>query len=125
MKAAVHHSYGEPSLVTVTDLPVPPCPKNGYIVKVRASSVNPADWKYIHGNWKWITGKRFPRQIGTDFAGVIDTAGSNAAGFKRDDRVFGSVNPFFTGTAAEYVSVKEHQIAHIPVSYTHLRAHET
>ena len=76
MKAAVHYSFGEPDAVTVTDLPDPTCPKKGCVVRVKACSVNPADWKYIHGNWKWVTGNRFPRQIGADFAGVIDYRGA-------------------------------------------------
>jgi NADPH:quinone reductase-like Zn-dependent oxidoreductase len=114
MKAAVYYGYGEPDLVTVTDLPDPICPKDGCIVKVKACSVNPADWKYVHGNWKWVTGGRFPRQTGTDFAGVIETVGPGVKEFQLGDKVFGSINPFRTGTAAEYVAVKEKHIARMP-----------
>lgn len=122
MKAAVHYDYGDPSLVTVADLPVPSCPKEGCIVRVHACSVNPADWKYVDGNWRLVTGKRFPRQIGIDFSGVIESAGSGVTKFAPGDRVFGSVNPFRTGTAAEYLAVKAKHLAFMPPNLDFIQA---
>jgi NADPH:quinone reductase-like Zn-dependent oxidoreductase len=114
MKAAVHYEYGEPDLVRLAELPKPDCPADGYVIRVRACSVNPADWKYIHGNWRWVTGNRFPRQIGADFAGIVDAAGPRARRWQSGDRVMGSVNPFKTGTAAEFVAVGENQLWAMP-----------
>lgn len=110
----MHYEYGEPDLVRLAELPKPDCPADGYVVKVRACSVNPADWKYMHGNWRWVTGNRFPRQIGTDFAGIVEAAGHRATRWHVGDEVMGSVNPFKTGTAAEYVAVGENQLCAKP-----------
>lgn len=114
MKAAVHFEYGEPDLLRIVDLPKPACPVAGCVVKVKACSINPADWKYIHGNWRLFTGNRFPRRTGTDFAGVVESVGPKVAAFKPGDSVMGSINPFRTGAAAEYVAAKEAHLCALP-----------
>ena len=43
-------------------------------VQVRAAAANPMDWKIRRGEMKALSGFRFPRGLGHDFAGVVEAA---------------------------------------------------
>ena len=85
-----------------------PTPAPGeLLVKVRATSVNPADVK-LRADDKLLTaflGAGRPAFLGWDFAGEVTGVGSTAHGFQVGDGVFG-VTPTAHGRAyAEYVTV--------------------
>ncbi len=65
--------------------------KDEVLVRVKAASVNPLDWKLRQGNMKLMTGWRFPRAMGSDFAGVIESVGGGVQQFKPGDDVIGSL----------------------------------
>jgi NADPH:quinone reductase-like Zn-dependent oxidoreductase len=99
-----------------------PTPAPGeLLVKVRATSVNPADVK-LRADDKLLTaflGKDRPAFLGWDFAGEVAGVGSAALGFRVGDGVFG-LTPTARGRAyAEYVCVAADSVAHKPnnVSY--------
>ena len=116
MRAAVHYGYGDTNLVRIEEIPVPIPGPGECLIRVMAASINPADWKYLEGRWRPFTGKSFPRQIGADFSGVVVSPGKKVVSFESGDAVLGSVNPFKTGTLAEYVSVPEKSICKKPES---------
>jgi NADPH:quinone reductase-like Zn-dependent oxidoreductase len=75
-------------------------------VKVKAVSLNPLDWKIRKGDMKLMSGSKFPKHIGTDFAGIIEEIGTAVSNFKVGDEVFGVVkNTMKDGALAEYVAV--------------------
>ena len=121
MKAVVYYRYGGPNVIEIGELPLPVIQERECLVKVCAASVNPSDWKVLEGKWKWATGNRFPRQIGVDFAGVIESIGKEVKEFKRGDSVVGSVLPLRKGAFAEYVAVPERALGRKP---TNLRFEE-
>ncbi len=45
--------------------------ENRLLVRVKAVSVNPVDWKIRQGILKLIQGSKFPRIIGSGFAGIV------------------------------------------------------
>ena len=49
MKAAVYRKYGPPDVVQIEDVQKPVPKENEVLVKVRAASVNPLDWKVMSG----------------------------------------------------------------------------
>ncbi len=49
MKAAVYTRYGPPDVVEVNDLEKPVPKDNEVLIRVRAASVNPLDWKLMRG----------------------------------------------------------------------------
>src|ERR1700722_6719590 len=89
MKAMGVKSYGPVDRLEFLEIPEPICSPGQIRVVVKASSVNPADPKVITGAVKFLHGRRFPMVVGYDFAGDIETVGSNVSGFKVGDRVFG------------------------------------
>jgi NADPH:quinone reductase-like Zn-dependent oxidoreductase len=105
MKAAVRDRYGALELREV-DKPVPA--DDEVLVRVRASSVNPADWYFLMGRpyvARMELGLRKPKdnRLGTDFAGTVEAVGKDVTRFRPGDEVFGGR----TGAFAEYVAVPE------------------
>ena len=116
MRAVVHFEYGGPDVVRIGNLPVPECGATECLIEVRAASVNPADWKYVAGSWKFATGNRFPRKIGTDFSGVVREAGPRVTRFEKGDAVMGCVHPMHNGSFAEYTAVSESGLSRKPAN---------
>jgi NADPH:quinone reductase-like Zn-dependent oxidoreductase len=102
MKAA-YTRYGPPDVIEVDDLDKPVPRDNEVLIKVRAASVNPLDWKTMTGGpyiVRLLLGLRKPKikQLGVDVAGQVETVGRNVTQFKPGDAVFGTC----CGAFAEY-----------------------
>jgi NADPH:quinone reductase len=93
------------------DLPTPAVEPTEVLVRVRASSVNPADAAIAVGMLKGMAEYEFPVTLGRDFAGVIEDVGSAVRRYGAGDEVYGFLmhaNPtVHDGSWAEYVVVPE------------------
>jgi NADPH:quinone reductase-like Zn-dependent oxidoreductase len=72
MKRIQYHHYGGPEEMVLETYELPAPGSDEIVVRVKASSVNPVDWKIRQGAMKFMTGRRLPRAMGTDFSGVVD-----------------------------------------------------
>jgi NADPH:quinone reductase-like Zn-dependent oxidoreductase len=119
MRAAQYNKYGDPDVLHVADAKKPKLTKHRVLVRVHGTSVNPVEVEVRKGGLRVITGPRFPKGIGMDFAGEIVEVGSKVKNYKPGDRVWG-----FTGglpmartlAAAEYLRVKAKWLAVAPES---------
>ena len=108
MIAAVLDRFGSPDDVELREIEKPTPADDEALVRVRAASVNPADWYAVTGR-PWVgrvaMGLLKPREgrIGTDFAGTVEAVGKDVTLFRPGDDVFGGR----TGAFAEYVCVRE------------------
>ena len=106
MKAIVRDTYGPPDVLDLEDVDKPPLTDDGVMVRVRAASLNRADWYDLRPPviFRWGSGLRKPkaRLMGTDFAGTVEAVGKDVIGFKPGDEVFGGR----TGALAEYLCVR-------------------
>lgn len=106
MKAVIHHSYGSPDVLKLADIEKPTVSDDGVLVRIHASSVNPAEWYGMTGLMvARFTGGLFkPKdtRLGADFAGVAEAVGSKVTDFKPGDEVYGGRS----GAFAEYVNVR-------------------
>ena len=120
MKAITYCSYGDASVVKLTDVEKPSIGDSDLLIRVRAASVNPLDWHFVRGTpylMRLMSGLRKPSEIrlGVDFAGTIEAVGKSVTRFKPGDDVFGGK----TGAFAEYVTVREsHALALKPAGVT-------
>jgi NADPH:quinone reductase-like Zn-dependent oxidoreductase len=107
MKAIVYQRYGSPDVLELQEVEKPDLPDDGLLVRVRAASINPADWYGMTGTpyvGRPSMGVFKPKdnRLGVDFAGTVEAVGSDVAEFRPGDEVFGGRS----GTLAEYISVR-------------------
>jgi NADPH:quinone reductase-like Zn-dependent oxidoreductase len=103
MKAVVIDSYGGNDVVHIRDVPLPAPGRNDVLVKVHAASVNPVDWKIRAGMIKILTGRTFPKILGSECAGEIVETVAGATRFQKGDQVIVWPGLRRLGAFAEYV----------------------
>ena len=120
MKAIVHHEYGSPDVLELEEVDRPVAKDDEVLVRVRASSANPADWHFMRGVpyvMRPQSGLRKPKNgfLGRDIAGEVEAVGKDVTGFRPGDEVFANVG---SGGFAEYASVPEAFLVPKPVNLT-------
>lgn len=103
MRALRIHSYGGPEVMRLEQAQRPVPGPGQILVKVRAASVNPIDWKMRRGMMAKVFPITFPRVLGRDCAGEFE--GGLVAGVS---------DPRTDGTHAEYALLPADQSAPIP-----------
>jgi len=98
MKAAVYSNSEAGKILTIRDLDQPLPKDNEAILRVRAASVNPLDWRLK------------TERPGVDVSGEIIAVGRNVTQFKPGDAVFGGGE----GTFSEYACAPESKLARKP-----------
>jgi len=119
MKAIVQHRYGPPDVLQLVDVDTPVVDDDGVLVRVRAASVNAADWHFMRGLplvVRMVEGLRRPkrRSVGHDVAGEVEAVGKDVTQFLAGDAVFG----FQRGAFAEYVCGRESSFVLKPTRLT-------
>jgi NADPH:quinone reductase-like Zn-dependent oxidoreductase len=89
MRALYIKKYGGPEVMQIGELPDPQPKPGEVLVAVKASSLNPVDWKVRSGELKFITGRTFPKTLGSDFAGTVEQVGASVAVPSVGERVYG------------------------------------
>jgi NADPH:quinone reductase-like Zn-dependent oxidoreductase len=106
MKTIAYKEFGGTAVLQTMDEPIPAVHADQVLVKVKAVSLNPLDWKIRKGEMKLMSGSKFPKHTGADFAGVVEEVGASVTSFKKGDEVFGLVkNNMKEGALGEYVVV--------------------
>jgi NADPH:quinone reductase-like Zn-dependent oxidoreductase len=114
MKRLQYDKYGGPELVRLTSFTLPPPGADEVVVRVAAASINPVDWKIRSGQLKIMTGSKFPRAMGTDFAGTVEAVGSKVSRFKPGDAVVGAVSLKASGAFAPKLIASEKSVVKKP-----------
>lgn len=122
MKAIQIHNYGGPEVLKYEDVPRPQPGKGEVLIRVHAASVNPIDWKVRAGYMKDFLPHSFPLILGWDVSGVIEEAGSNVSQLKKGDEVYSLPDHTRNGGYAEYIVVRESEVALKPNALHHIRA---
>lgn len=106
MKAIAYNTFGTTEVLQTVEQAKPSIKADQVLIKVKAFSINPMDWKIRKGEMKLMSGSKFPKNTGADFAGIIEAKGSSVTNFKIGDEVFGVVkNLMKEGASSEYVAV--------------------
>jgi NADPH:quinone reductase-like Zn-dependent oxidoreductase len=120
MRAVVAHEYGAPDVLKIEQVQRPQPNEDEALVRVIASSVNPADPLTLSGKYAKEFGTHLPLIPGYDIAGVVDKTGANVTRLKVGDAVYGY--PTFGAGWADYVIVKEWEVALKPKSFNFVEA---
>jgi NADPH:quinone reductase-like Zn-dependent oxidoreductase len=102
-----YHSFGNLRDLQLEQVPVPPPGAGEVLIRIRAASINPVDWKIATGHFRVLVRGGLPRIMGSDFAGEVTATGPGVTKLACGDRVFGFVDPFRRtgGTFAEFAAV--------------------
>lgn len=119
MLALRYHSIGDLAGLVLEDIPAPVPTAGEVLVRVRAASLNPVDWKIATGSFRPLVRGGVPRTMGSDFAGEVTATGSGVTTFAPGDRVFGYIDPFRRtgGTFAEFAAVPVEFAHHLPAKF--------
>ena len=112
MKAVVAHEYGAPEVLKFEEVPRPEPKEDEVLVRVIASGVNPADPLTLSGKYAREFGTHLPLIPGYDIAGIVEKTGVKVTNRKAGDAVYGY--PTFGGGWAEYITVKQWEVAAKP-----------
>lgn len=86
MKAVQMHEFGGSTVLKYEDVPAPKPAAGEVLIRVKAASVNPVDWKLRDGMGRGML--QLPFTLGFDVAGVVESAGDGVQDFKAGDEVF-------------------------------------
>ncbi|MDR6806016.1 NADPH:quinone reductase-like Zn-dependent oxidoreductase [Dyadobacter sp. BE34] len=123
MKAIMYQAFGNADVLQMVELLKPAIQSGEVLIKIKALSINPMDWKIRKGEMKLMSGTKFPKYTGADFSGIVEEVGSSVPGFKKGDEVFGVVkNMMKEGASAEYIAIAASQIWKKPSNITFAQA---
>ncbi len=122
MQAVVFDRYGDIEVLQYREVEQPTIKPDQLLVQVRASSVNPVDWKIRQGHLQLLSGFNFPRIVGSDISGVVVKVGQDVTRFQPGDEVYTFLNPLNGGACAQYCAVPESTAAIKPRNVTHAEA---
>ncbi|MFG1642700.1 NADP-dependent oxidoreductase [Amycolatopsis sp. NPDC049252] len=115
-KRIQYHEYGGPEVLRLEDFqPAPPGPGEVQ-VRVKAAAANPMDRKIRSGEMKLLTGRKFPRGLGHDFAGVVIAVGDGVTRLGVGDEVLGGASLRAAGAFAEVVVAEENAVVAKPAN---------
>lgn len=116
MQAVRFHEYGSPAVLRNEEAPLPE-PGDGEVrVRIIAAGVNPADCQFRRGDYQAFAPRPLPFIPGWDLAGTIDRGGPGATRFDAGAAVFGMADMSRNGAYAEYIVVREDELAPAPAS---------
>src|SRR3954468_18942640 len=110
MRAVIVHETGGPEVLKLEETDAPEPGAAEVLIRVRAASVNPIDWKYRRG----YSEKAVPAVLGQDMSGTVEAA--RADGFAEGDEVFGVAS---SGGYAELAVAGAGGIARKPAGVSH------
>ncbi|MFC9995354.1 NADP-dependent oxidoreductase [Nocardia sp. NPDC127526] len=121
MRVISQDALGGPEVLHEARRPVPQPGPSEILVRVRATALNPTDWKH-----RSIPGLFLPEPpfvLGWDVSGEVVATGVGVTLFRPGDEVFGMLPyPYGHGAAAEYVTGPARAFARKPATLDHARA---
>jgi NADPH:quinone reductase-like Zn-dependent oxidoreductase len=122
MKAVCIYSYGGPDVLVYEDAPRPHPGDGEVLVRVHAAGINPVDWKIREGHLKERLQHTLLLVLGWDVSGGVEALGSGVTRLKVGDEVFSRPDISRDGAYAEFIVIKESEVALKPKSIDHIHA---
>ena len=122
MKAIRIHTYGGPEVLKYEDVPRPRPRRGEVLIRVYAAGVNSVDWKVREGYLKDLQQRSLPLIPGWDVSGVVEKVGTHVTRFQKGDEVYSRPDIGRDGAYAEFIVVRESEVAIKPKSIDHVHA---
>jgi len=111
MKAYIVKKYGKKEMLHLTNINEPAINPDQVLVQIQSAGVNLLDSLIRNGEFKIFLPYKTPFVNGHDMAGVVAKVGAKVTKFKVGDEVYSRVGDFRIGTFAEFIAVKESDLA--------------
>ncbi|MCQ6959316.1 NADP-dependent oxidoreductase [Mucilaginibacter aquariorum] len=118
MKAFIIDKYKSKDDGRIGQIPVPEPKPDEVLVEVHAAGINLLDSKIRSGEFKLILPYKTPFVLGHDVAGVVTKVGTHVQQFKVGDEVYARPADYHIGTFAEFIAIKEADVAIKPEKLT-------
>jgi len=120
MKAIVQHAYGTADVLELADIERPTIADTDVLIRVKAASVNHADWVYTTGEpliSRLAFGLRTPKQTvrGKDVSGVVEAVGAAVTRFTPGAAVYAELE---AGSFAEFARAPQEAVSLKPANLT-------
>jgi alcohol dehydrogenase len=123
MRAFVLGGYGAVTdNVRLAEIADPVAGPGEVLIEIHAASLNPIDFKLVHGALKRISNYQLPRPIGFDASGVVLAVGAGTVKFKPGDVVYARASRDTIGSFAEQIALPEKFVALKPAAISHAAA---
>jgi alcohol dehydrogenase len=123
MRAYLLTGYGAVAdTVRLAEIADPRAGAGEVVIDIHAASLNPIDFKLVHGALKRISKYKLPRPIGFDASGIVSAVGPGASKFKPGDAVCVRASRGTIGTFAERIALPEKLVAPKPATVSHAEA---
>ena len=113
-RAIVIEEYGHADQLKESNVALPELGEHQVLVKIKATSVNPIDWKLREGYLAQMMPWDFPIILGWDVAGEIVEIGSAVKDWQVGQEIFARPETTRFGTYADYTIVDDHLLARKP-----------
>lgn len=116
MKAIVIKCFGNPEdTFQAIELPIPSINDDEVLIKVKATSVNPIDYKIRGGHLPHLV-PSFPAILHGDVSGMVEKIGANVREFQVGDYIYGCIGGVMgiNGALAEYTTSDYRLLSKIP-----------
>ncbi|MFC6717531.1 NADPH:quinone reductase [Natrialbaceae archaeon GCM10025810] len=113
MRAVRLEEHGDADVLDVADVDRPEPGPDELLVEVAAAGVNPVDTYFREGSY---APAELPFTPGVDVAGTVAEVSDDVEGFDEGDRVYGTGigNATYQGGYAEYATVPDDRVVHLP-----------
>jgi len=111
MKAFIIDKYKSKDGGRIGQMPDPQLQPDEVLVEVHAAGINLLDSKIRNGEFKLILPYKAPFVLGHDVAGVITEVGAHVQQFKVGDAVYARPADHRIGTFADFIAIKEADVA--------------
>ena len=125
MKAVRMHTRAGPEALVYEDAPVPKIAKGEALIKVHAAAITPTEFTW-NSTFTTSDGKdRLPIVPTFEVSGTVQEVAADASDLSVGDEVYGLLNFWRDGAAAEYVTARAADMAPKPKSIDHVHAAAT
>lgn len=111
MKAFIIDKYKSNDGGRLGQIPIPELKVDEVLVEIHAAGINLLDSKIRNGEFKLILPYKTPFVLGHDVAGIVTKVGARVQQFKVGDEVYARPADHRIGTFADFIAIKEADVA--------------
>ena len=110
MRAVQIQQYGGTETLQLVQIDTPKINADDILIQVKATSINPVDWKIREGYLQEFIPYALPVTLGWDVAGIVTQVGESVSDFNVGDEVFSRPDINRNGTYADFIAVKANEV---------------